>query len=201
MSRRVYNFFFKWFQLLILASILVSQNAEMDKKGKIILSLLLLFWTANTYPCTCVEVRESLGKKVSRAFDSNDLIFAGIVIDKEIRATEFDIPRLELKQPYIRAIIKFNVIDLIKGNIEQRELEIITPDDGGGCGIDFKVGKEYLVYSIESEYRFTPNEYLTKEKVKPFFATSLCTRTSILEKVSNREIKKLVRLSNRHTVS
>ncbi len=61
--------------------------------------------------------------------------------------------------------------------------------------LNLKSGKNILfsLKNIIKRIAFSP--YLNKEKVKPFYATDLCTRTNQIEKVKNREIRKLKRLA------
>ncbi len=51
-------------------------------KKNIIILALILFSTSGIFACTCIKSKESLGKKVEKAFLASDLIFIGKVIGK-----------------------------------------------------------------------------------------------------------------------
>ena len=167
------------------------------KKNFLIL-ILFLFSSSSIFPCTCIESKESLGKKVEKAFLESDLIFIGKVIGKEIKTTEIYVPELDKKQNYIRAIFTFELIDRISGEFITDKVEIVTSNSEESCGIEFKIGKEYLVFSRKQDQRIAFSPYLNQEKVNPFYATSLCTRTDEMKNVKKCETRKLKRLVKRN---
>jgi len=165
------------------------------------LLILTLIWllTNEVYACTCVEINESIGKKIEKAFLKSDLIFVGKVIDKQFKETEIYVPELDSKQKYYRAIYTFELINLFRGQPDKEEIEIVTTASSNSCGFEFQVGEVYLVYSNQYNQRIAFSPYLNQERVKPFYATDICTRTEKVNKVEKIEIRKLKRMAKRKT--
>ncbi len=153
----------------------------------------ILFSTNEIDACTCVELKESLRKKIEKAFAESDLIFVGTVIDKQVKETKIDVSELYNKQKYVRTIYTFQLIDKINVQSDNKELEISTTNDS--CGITFEVGETYLVYSQKSIQKVAFSPYLNQERINPFYFTDRCTRTRKISEYTIREIKKLKRLA------
>jgi len=168
---------------------------------KIALLIFALIWllTNEVYACTCVEINESFGKKIEKAFSKSDLIFVGKVIDQQFKETEIYVPELDSKQKYSRAIYTFELINLFRGQPDKEEIEIVTTASSSSCGFEFQVGEVYLVYSNQYNQRIAFSPYLNQERVNPFYATDICTRTEKVNKVEKIEIRKLKRMAKRKT--
>lgn len=151
-------------------------------KGIILTALCVVFSIANSYStCSCEE------QNTKDSYKKSDLIFTAKLIDKEIKISEMSAPKIGKKQLYRRVIFTFEVIELIKGKKTSNIITINSKCDN----IDFSRGEEYLIYSYYSEYLLTTNFYLNGEKVTPFLATDVCTKTKALALVDKKEIKKL----------
>jgi len=153
---------------------------------KTILLVLSVIWlsTNEIYACSCVIPKELLGKTIVRAFSQSDLVFVGKVIDKQFNVTEIYVPELDSKQKYYTTIYTFELINNFGRQSNKKEIEIVTTSNS--CEIVFQVGEEYLVYSNRYDQRIAFSTYLNKEKVTPFYATSICTRTEKVNKVKKR---------------
>lgn len=167
------------------------------KKIVILILAMVGLFTNEIYACTCVEINESIGKKIEKAFLKSDLIFVGKVIDQQFKETEIYVPEINAKQKYSRAVYTFELINLFRGQLYKEEIEIVTTSSGGLCGFEFQVGEVYLVYSNQYDQRIAFNAYLNQERVDPFYATNICTRTRKFTKVETREIRKLSRMAKR----
>lgn len=159
-------------------------------KGIILTSLFTLFFIFNANACTtCKKL------KTKDAFNEANLIFTGKLIKKEIKITEINAPKINLKQKYVRTIYTFEVIELIKGRKNIKTIKIKTKYDN----IDFIKGEKYLLYSYYSEYLLTSNFYINGEKVSPFLATDSCTNTKKLANAERKELKKLKKFARRRS--
>ncbi|MCF6350322.1 MAG: hypothetical protein L3J23_04755 [Flavobacteriaceae bacterium] len=152
-----------------------------------IFSAIFFAFSLSAYACSCEEL------STKEAFKKSDLIFAGKLIEKEIRTTEINAPKIKTKQHYTRVIFTFEVIELIKG-LEKSKIITISSKRNG---IDFKRGHKYLIYAYYSEYLLTSNFYLNGEKVSPFLVTDVCTKTKQLDLIQKNEIKKLKKIVKR----
>jgi len=169
------------------------------RRTVLLILTLIGFLTNEVYACTCVEINESLGKKIEKAFSKSDLIFIGKVIDQQFEETEIYVPEINSTQKYSRAIYTFELINLFSGQPDKEEIEIVTTGSSSSCGFEFLVGEVYLVYSNQYDQRIAFSPYLNQEKVDPFYATDICTRTEKVNKVEKREIRKLNRMAKRNT--
>lgn len=89
-----------------------------------------------TSACSCAEM-----PSVEEEFERSQAVFSGKVLDvrekKDIKG-------------FMRKSVLFEVTNTWKG-VEQSQVIITTGQGGGDCGIDFKVGHDYLVYANESK--------------------------------------------------
>ncbi|WP_299124698.1 hypothetical protein [uncultured Winogradskyella sp.] len=156
--------------------------------NKIILTILLsIFVTTNSVACTCIVINESLSKKVIKSFNQSDFILTGKVISKEDKRSSD-----KSQSSFDPIIYRFEIKNIIKGNINTRIVAIASPRDGSSCGYSFEIGKSYLVYGRESE-QFSS---ITKNKLD--FVSSLCDRNQKLKIVKKRELRKLKRLAKQN---
>ncbi len=153
----------------------------------IILSVIIVFSISNAFACNCEEL------KITKAYNNSDLIFTGKLINKEIKVTEVEAPKIKSIQKYTRIIFTFEVIEVIKGRKHNSIVKISSKFND----INFMLGEEYLIYSYFSEYLLTSNFYINGEKVKPFLATDFCTNTKKLSFVNKKELKKLRKIARR----
>lgn len=136
----------------------------MKRVGMVVLVLMMLgLWQAATprgaYACSCAPPPEP-----RVALESATSVFSGMAVDVK-----------EESSPGItRRAVTFDVISSWKG-ASQAQLVVYTAMDSAMCGVDFEVGKRYLVYTSGDEAN--PN-------------TGLCDRTKLLT-VSGEDIAKL----------
>jgi len=152
-------------------------------KKTFILILLLFFSINENFACSCIEINESLSKKVEKAFTEADLIISGKVIEIEI------VNKARLKSSADPIIYKFEITKTIKGIIEKEIIEIVSKTSGASCGYKFELGKSYLVYARKSNY------FSSKTKNEFDFITGLCDRNQILKNVNKKELRKLNKLN------
>jgi hypothetical protein len=96
----------------------------------------LVFYPNSAYGCSCAQP-----PSVKEELDRSKAVFTGKVI------------QVNEKQPlngYISKKVIFEVSQVWKG-IEQSQIQITTGQGDGDCGIDFVLGKDYLVYASESD--------------------------------------------------
>ena len=108
---------------------------------KIIIFVRHLFLPFTGYSCDCVSM---VGLKEAKS------VFNGKVLSV-----------IRIEQPYIFYRVEFKVEQYIKGKKRKchKSIKVNVPSlQEGGCGIPFKVGDKYLVYTyIEDKMLFTSN--------------------------------------------
>jgi hypothetical protein len=158
----------------------------MNIKG--ILSFALILFTINIFACNCAE------NTVKDSFNNSNIIFTGELIKKDLLIKEIEAPKIKTLQKYVTYQYTFKIITNFKGNKSTKEITISSRYKD----FNFKVGKAYLVYAYFSEYLLTNNFYLNGERVNPFLASDICTRTKSLSVTESRELKKLKSISKRY---
>ena len=185
-------------------------NKTMIKNFVITISSLsfLLFLFQSALACSC-SFSDNLSAKVP--FSSSDTVFIGKVL--EIRnagqATVFlmnESDLLKLSESSKRRgfivtkiqTVKLEVIEPFKG-IKEKTVQLSQSfyNGGGSCGVNFKVGKSYLVFANKKQPMLSkdeaeqPKENWTKEMLLkseadkfneplPPFETNICMRTDRL---------------------
>ncbi|MCC4214743.1 hypothetical protein [Leeuwenhoekiella parthenopeia] len=162
-------------------------------KKTILITLSLIIFSLNgIYACSCIKVN------IKNEFERSDLIFTGRLVDIVERTASDTIP-LEGGKHYIREYrwkdFKFKVSEFIEGKNKTEFIIIASTAGGADCGINFDLNTDYLIYS--SEIDFYLNSFGEGTKLKPYYTSSICTRTKTMKKTSKREIRKLKRLANR----
>ena len=108
------------------------------------LALLLVtlgsfFGARDAQACSCVG-----GSPACQAYWITDAVFDGTVTSvRRIERTE-TIGTRQYRIP--EYVVRFDVREAWKG-VETGPVEILSPDSGGMCGFDFKIGTRYLVFS------------------------------------------------------
>ena len=138
-------------------------------KKTLLLILIVFLSVSESYTCTCGRNIESLFKQIKRDFQQSDLIFTGKVVEV------ITINKNEWKSSADPIIYKFEVSEIIKGKIQSKIIEVASEMSGASCGYQFKLGRNYLVYSLKSK-RFSK---MTKNEFD--FATGLCSGNKILK--------------------
>lgn len=96
-----------------------------------IVFLAIASFPSTTSACSCVEL-----PSVEEEFERSKAVFSGKVID------------IIENQNSTKSVL-FEVTNTWKG-VEETQIIITTGQGGGDCGINFKVGVDYLVYANES---------------------------------------------------
>jgi len=108
---------------------------------KLLFTLGILSLSYTGYSCDCVSI---VGLKGAKS------VFNGKVLSV-----------VRIEQPYIFYQIEFNVEQYIKGKKRKchKSIKVNVPSlQEGGCGIPFKVGERYIVYTyLEDKMLFTSN--------------------------------------------
>jgi len=129
-----------------------------------------------SYACTCIGGKRTIKK----AFKHNDIIFYGKVIYKEKVLFDFIPTSRGDTIKFYKDKYTFMIKKVFKGKIKCSTIEIVTGKGHGDCGISFKLGKNYIVYSHWEKLPFNP--YLLKQKRKlkeKYLDTNICTRTTM----------------------
>lgn len=133
--------------------------------------------------CTCI------GKKsVNEEFSKADVVFVGKILSRN----NFLVEDSSLPIGYKMYKVRYKVLNvtLFKGNVKQDTIQIITGLGGGDCGVEFKIGCDYIIYS------FFENKYFPQGKtVNKYLYTDICKRTRLSTdieeiKVLNKKCKK-----------
>ena len=132
----------------------------------IAIQLLILLFTVSGFACRCKE------KSWRKAAQEADLIVSGKVISEN--------PMIDSPG---HASVKYVILvsDVIKGKIKTDTIKITTGIGGGDCGYNFKVGKNYIIYSYYNKY--VAGEIYTDD----------CTRTSEFDEIELKKIKRFAR--------
>ena len=153
---------------------------------RIFLLLLIVFVsTATSFACTCIEIKESIRKKIEQAYSQSDIIFTGKVLSKEIKTHD---EYTSSRDPIIYTV---EIINLIKGEYKTGTIEVVSERSGASCGYLFELGKSYLIYSTES----THFSDLTKNPSDIY--TGLCSGNQELRRTRKMELRILKRLSDK----
>lgn len=160
---------------------------------KTIFTTLLIILSLNgIYACSCIKVN------IKKEFKRSDLIFTGQLVDIIERTATDTIP-LKSGNHYVREYkwkdFKFKVSEIIEGKNKTEFITIASTAGGVDCGINFNLNTNYLVYSSEIDYYL--NSLGEGTKLKPYYTSSICTRTKTIKENRKREIRKLKRLANR----
>lgn len=152
---------------------------------KKLIFLLLIAVTFESVACTCIQRDESLKKKINREFKSAVGIFYG----KVIRIKDYKSNNTYVSSSDVIAYT-FEVTKIYKGAITKREITIKSNRGSEGCGFNFKLNNNYLVYT---SYYGIDDENVSKNDL----FTSICHRTKLLKKVKKKELRILKRLSKK----
>lgn len=127
-----------------------------------------------SYSCNC-----SGGLTLKKEIKQSKLIFSGKVIG--VKPLSIDNHYEFSKGTHIEYEITFTVLKIYKGRRIEDTVIVITPSSDGQCGIDFEIGKEYIVFAVF--------EYLSLNKnKKKCFTTNTCFRTSVFNKQLESQI-------------
>lgn len=127
--------------------------------NKIIFSILfstflIAFTASDSFACSCILQQDiSIEKQVRDAYAKSASVFVGEVIEVNSKPDVYFVS------------VKFKVEKSWNKNF-QKEITVTTGKGGGDCGIEFVVGKKYLVYASGE------NDKLS---------TNICTRTAAAE--------------------
>lgn len=92
------------------------------------------------------------------------------------------------RQLWSEVKFRFLVTRKFKGNITSDTITIITPESESACGVEFEIGKEYIIYAS--------SRAMDQQTRKPYqlpqneFKTTLCSRTKELNPFEVEEIRK-----------
>lgn len=157
--------------------------------------LLLAFFTSmSSFACSCHEV------KIRKSYKEADLVFTGEVLDvKEIKLKHKFIS--DGKEQFFESDkheYTFEIKAIYKGKQILKKVKISTDPDEAACGYRFEKGKTYLVYSYRTDFEVNSDLVGENKVEKPFYTTHLCTRTTTIILVKNKEFRKLARFKKRH---
>ena len=105
-------------------------------KFLIYLSTLLLLSSTQAFSCDCLP-----NSSVREAKSSSTNIFSGVVTEKIKYQIE------GASNPISELLISLRIHQIWKGK-KQEYIKIRVPSTKEGCGLEFEVGKKYLVYAV-----------------------------------------------------
>lgn len=155
----------------------------MDNFNKIFrLKLIIIFYLVNyqCLACDCIGINS-----VKNEIKKSDIIFIGKIISKKLfKIQDESFPLLVINKVEFTVLIK----SVYKGKIDSNEIKIITGNGNGDCGINFKIGIDYIIYSSYAEKYFELGH-----KVDKFITSDICTRTKVFEIKEDKKIRKILR--------
>lgn len=155
--------------------------------------LLIFFISVSSFACSCDEV------KIRKSYKEADLVFTGKVINvnKTILKHKFVSKGKEQFFESEKHVYTFEIKTIFKGKIVLQNIEISTDPDEAACGFRFEKEKTYLVYSYLTDLEVN-SELVGDNKVRPFYTTHLCSRTTTISLVKEKEFRKLGRFKRRY---
>lgn len=129
------------------------------------------------YACSCVG-KNSIKKQIK----NTDIIFTGELISvKNIETTD-----TLLNTKFYHFEYTFKVKSIYKGNLNGKEIKVISGTGKGDCGFKFDFNKSYIIYAF---IRNRLSNY--DEKINPFLYTDSCSRTRTFDVKEERKIKRI----------
>jgi hypothetical protein len=149
---------------------------------KLIILFTLTIFHTNSYSCTClpISVKESIKK--------SDVIFIGSVLKVDtikVILQNFISAKISTSDSGFYAIghlVSLKLKKAFKGKSISDTIYIITGQGGGDCGFDFKLNKDYIIYSKREDYYLVDSEDKMNSKYKThkqkYLTTNDCDRTT-----------------------
>ena len=118
--------------------------------------------------CTSSEGVVTMRDLAQRYLDQSKVVFEGQVESQEVKSGSILAPRTatSMTPGLVHRLVTIRVLHAYRGS-NQEILAVLTGLGAGDCGVDFEVGKRYLVYADRVDDRT--------------FFTSICTGTALLE--------------------
>jgi hypothetical protein len=156
-----------------------------------LLVILLQLWATTLLCCDCKEPGT-----VKQSIESSNIVVSGTVISIALTANlnnyiviQGDTSDNKYKRlKYPSKVVKLKVTTLFKGQITSDTLTIITPSSGAGCGANFELGKQYIIYGTNEDHINYSTNFKCKAKDNNVYWTHLCTRTTSWSKDEETEI-------------
>lgn len=147
--------------------------------------LLVTFFAANSFACSCTELNESFKKRIKHNFERHDFILTGKVIAKEV-VVHYCKNCTSSGDPVVYTI---QIDKLYKGCVTTKLIEIVSSISEVSSGYNFKVGETYLINAFKSDY------YSSKYKqIKTPYSTGLCSRNKIFDDLARKHKRILHKL-------
>lgn len=160
--------------------------------------LLLISNSIQMFACSCLGQRT-----IQEEVKYSDAVVVGTIISNQI-VTLIDSTILKMfssdtlmqnsnfyKMPIAR--YELLVLEVYKGKITNDTLLIFTGLGSGDCGIEFEIGKKYIVYGKNETYFGQTNNDYKFPKAKNTFWTHICMRTNLFYEEEIIEIEKFTK--------
>lgn len=169
---------------------------------KAIISTLIIFFSVGlSHPisgCSCIGQR-----LVEQEIKHVDAVIVGTILNKEIiTLTDSALTKILNLDSTTRNLLmniltiaryELFVQDFYKGRVTNDTVTIYTGIGGGDCGIDFEVGKKYIVYG-ENEAPYGDANYNSIfSSPNNIIWTNICLRTTYYTETEITEIEKFVK--------
>lgn len=102
---------------------------------KTVLLFLLIFGASRSFACSCNEVEKITRNEIENVGEA----FIGIV--KEVTEDEQN----------FTITATFEVKEYLKGELHSSEIKVTTNNSGAACGLNFKKGQKWYVFSYYSD--------------------------------------------------
>ncbi len=176
----------------------------MRKTVTILTFLLLTSISGRLLACTCIGQRT-----VKEEVKHSNAVVVGTILSKQlIVLTDSTMLKMFLNDTlnrnlpiYKMTIARYDILvhDIYKGKFTTDTLTIHTGLGGGDCGVDFEIGKKYIVYGENETYFGQENKDFKFPKAKNTFWTYICLRTTEYNQGEIIEIKKFAKKKKRKT--
>ncbi|MBL7902064.1 MAG: hypothetical protein JNK73_08725 [Bacteroidia bacterium] len=158
--------------------------------------MIIIIGTSHLFGCSCEN-----WPTVKNNIKSGDIVFSAIVISNTVTndfgsqvvwigdTTTFPVKLLR----YPSRIVKLKMLTLYSGKASSDTITIITPFNNSGCGVDFQVGKDYIVYATYKDEVNISSKFNRQSKSNSTYFAHSCSRTALWTREEHDEINRLVK--------
>lgn len=156
-------------------------------------SIIILFLIISNFSFACSCIGKS---SIKKEFKYRNVVLIGKIISKKIyqetdvyQEHKLDYPK-DFPEKFIpkKAVYEILVIEKLKGEIKTDTIKIYTGLGNGDCGVNFKIGENYIIYSNYEDEHF--NNGIKNER---FLTTDICTSTQQFEEKEYKKVKRFAK--------
>lgn len=160
----------------------------MQKQFVFLIAILSISLSTSMFACSCIRERS-----VKEEIKYSDAVVVGTIVSMQVLTipdpdSDENLP--SLSKYYETSIARYELIvsEIYKGSLKTDTLIIYTGMGNGDCGIEFEIGKKYIVYgTLESSFG-VENAQMPKSENAVW--AHICSRTMRCRVKEINEIKK-----------